>query len=344
MLAIMAMLGICCLPRQAVAAEAEYPYAAKPCIWAPYAASGSGTGWCADYDFGDTPNDTSSANVISPYGYYYRNCTDYTAWKVSTRGVDPTQYKGLGNAKDWAANASARGLRVDNVPIVGAVGVSARGSYGHTAYVEAVNPGGYAEGTIEVSQYNYAGDGNYSHVFGTPALLGLTQFVHFEAYTAPSAPEPAPAVPLVAATMAAPPVTPEPPAPAATEGQTAALAAQDVLPDDEPTLPNESTDAAANPPPEETTEPPPEAQTADAARPVLAPEPWHQSETSPPLSAPALTRSAQNIHDAPHLTPTAAHTPSFASWPLIGLASTVLVGESLGRRSARNAVGGLTTK
>ncbi|HSW66853.1 MAG TPA: CHAP domain-containing protein [Bacillota bacterium] len=332
------------MPGRAAAAEAQYPYAGKPCVWAPYAASGSGAGWCADYDFGDTPNDTSSANVISPYGYYYRNCTDYTAWRVSAEGVEPAQYKGLGNAKDWAANAPAHGLSVDGTPAVGAVGVSASGSYGHTAYVEAINPAGYPEGTIEVSQYNYAGDGNYSRVFGTPALLGLMQFVHFEAYRPAPSPDPT-SVPLLAPAAAIS-------LPAASEPVAAVLVASDnsflsdttdsgLAPADGPlsAVEREGQNAAASAP-EETTEPPPEpsindAAVADNTDTTAAPEPWPQSASSPPLLH-VTTPSHQSARPAPYFMPAAVQTPGFASWPLVGLAVTVLLGESAGRRYARH--------
>lgn len=182
-----------------------YPYPNKPCVHTPRTVQGTTPNWCPNYDWGDTPNDTSPANVISPYGYYYRNCTDYAAWKVSTLGVASGRYKGLGNAKTWAIRAPAKGVRVDSQPSVGSVAVRTSGTFGHTAFVEEVRP----DGTIRVSQYNYRADGAYSENVGTPAAFGFTAFVHFEDFmTAPPLVAP-PAVP--PAEPAPPP--PEPPAP-----------------------------------------------------------------------------------------------------------------------------------
>ena len=174
---------------EALAAEAGgYPYAGKPCVHAPYQASGSAPQWCPGYDWGDRPNDTSSANVISPYGYYYRNCTDYVAWRLAGLGIAPAQYKGLGNAKEWGRPPAAHGLRVDATPAAGAAAVRTTGVYGHVAYVEVV----HADGTITVAQYNKQATGVFSVESGTPAALGFSLFVHFELFAAP--PEPAPVV------------------------------------------------------------------------------------------------------------------------------------------------------
>lgn len=339
--AALAALCLFCRPHVAFAATDGYPYGSKPCIWAPYAASGSGAGWCADYDFGDRPNDTSPANVLSPYGYYYRNCTDYTAWKVSSRGVGPEQYRGLGNAKDWAERALAHGLVVDGTPAVGAVGVSSSGQYGHTAFVEAVHPEGYPPDTIEVSQYNYAGDGNYSNVFGTPAAFGLTRFIHFEAYEPSPAPAPpaealpAPSLPaeLPATTLQTESITVDAPPqnepatfePVASEQQAAAITLASTIPEDAPA-------ETAEPPPEE---PPPEADAQDAPDKPAKPRWWRQATTSPPMQATTvaalLTPQTTKTPNTPH-----AHNanPAFASWPLVGLTATVLCNESLSRRSA----------
>ncbi|HUS26163.1 MAG TPA: CHAP domain-containing protein [Nevskiaceae bacterium] len=203
---------------QARAASSDYPYANKPCIWYPHVVHGSGVQWCADYDWGDRPNDISAANVISPYGYYYRNCTDYVAWRLDSLGVGANLYKGLGNAKDWPDRAAGKGIGVNGTPAAGAVAVRTSGFYGHTAFIEEVNPAGYPAGTIKVAQYNNYADGNFSVQVGTPSTLGFSRFIHFEAYEAAPTPPPAPApipepVPPptpVPAPVAAPAPVPEP--------------------------------------------------------------------------------------------------------------------------------------
>jgi surface antigen len=160
----------------AAADTGGYPYYNMPCVVPPYGTTGTGY-WCSGYNWGTIPNNTSNASELSPYGYDYRNCTDYVAWKLSTLGVQPAQYKGLGNADTWGSNAASHGLVDNGSPKVGSVAVSTAGTFGHVAFVTAVN------GTnITVSQYNYGEDGNYSVQSGTAAGLGFSSFVHFEQY------------------------------------------------------------------------------------------------------------------------------------------------------------------
>ncbi len=92
---------------------------------------------------------------ISPRGYGYRNCTDWVAWKVQQligRGIP-----GLGDAKTWDDRAGAHGFQVDGSPEPGDAAVKNSGNWGHVAYVESVN----ADGSVNVSEYNQAGTGNF---------------------------------------------------------------------------------------------------------------------------------------------------------------------------------------
>lgn len=60
------------------------------------------------------------------------------------------------NAKVWGSMAEAHGLTTSSTPEVGAVAVWKNlGPYGHVAIVEAVN----ADGTMDVSEHNYAAPG-----------------------------------------------------------------------------------------------------------------------------------------------------------------------------------------
>src|SRR5439155_19136468 len=71
----------------------DYPYVNMPCVWPPYATTGTGN-WCkevnkkgkiiSDYDWGTIHNNNTGRSELSPYGYDYRNCTDYVAWKVAS--------------------------------------------------------------------------------------------------------------------------------------------------------------------------------------------------------------------------------------------------------------------
>lgn len=58
-----------------------------------------------------------------------------------------------GNASTWATNAAREGFAVGTTPVVGAIAVWDDGSYGHVAYVVAVE----SDTRIQVQEANYAG-------------------------------------------------------------------------------------------------------------------------------------------------------------------------------------------
>jgi len=154
-----------------------YPYASMPCEHAPYAVSGSGypDPYCANYDWG--PKHTSAYNdsfEISPYGYAYRNCTDYVAWQLASLGVPASVYKGHGNGAGWA---SVPGLVTNTTPAVGAVAVQTSGEFGHVALITAVNGS-----TIAIAEYNYNENGTYDTRTGTLSSLGFNEVTHFETH------------------------------------------------------------------------------------------------------------------------------------------------------------------
>lgn len=57
----------------------------------------------------------------------------------------------LGNARDWARGAAARGYSVNRTPSAGSIFQTSSGWYGHVGYVEAVN----GDGSITVTEMNY---------------------------------------------------------------------------------------------------------------------------------------------------------------------------------------------
>ena len=138
-----------------------YPWGYAKCIH-----TGKVDGWCSNYDWAVN----GSVNNWSTGGYGFRNCTDWTAWRVKTTG----RYvpSGLGNAKQWDDRAPSYGFTVSSTPKEGSVAISNYGYYGHTMYVEAVN----GDGTITVSDYNRAGTGKYDINVISPSGL---RFVYF---------------------------------------------------------------------------------------------------------------------------------------------------------------------
>ena len=111
---------------------------------------------------------------ISPYGYAYRNCTDYVAWKLADLGAPASIYRGHGNGAGWA---SVAGLVTDTTPSIGAVAVQTSGKFGHVAFITGVSGS-----TVTVSEYNYGENGTYDSRSGTLSGLGFNKVTHFESY------------------------------------------------------------------------------------------------------------------------------------------------------------------
>lgn len=144
-----------------------YPWGNAYCVH-----TGSVEGACYNYDwyFNGSPWDV--------WGYGYRNCTSWVAYKLAADGKSGFTY--LGNAADWPANAESRGFKVTygGGAQPGNAAVNPNGYYGHVMYVEAVFP----DGRVVVSDYNRLGDGLYRGPEGNSAGVlsqsGLV-FIHF---------------------------------------------------------------------------------------------------------------------------------------------------------------------
>lgn len=114
-----------------------------------------------------------ASNSSTSYWRMYagNNCTNYVAYVESTVFGARTPSYLLGNADQWAANAAAHGVPVDETPTVGSVavwnaGTSGMGSSGHVAIVEAVGP---SNSYIVVSQQHMIGANGYDWVRIYPA-------------------------------------------------------------------------------------------------------------------------------------------------------------------------------
>lgn len=99
------------------------------------------------------------------------NCTNYVAFRLAQRGV--ANPGNLGNGDQWAANARAKGIAVDQVPRTGAVAQWTR--INHVAYVEGVSADG---NTIWISESHYGGGSDRRSIRrGTTAWP--QNFIHF---------------------------------------------------------------------------------------------------------------------------------------------------------------------
>ena len=96
--------------------------------------------------------------ALSPLNYYYRQCTDFVAWRLNRdAGSFEAPFKWVwsnltpsgGNASQWGAAWKAHGWTMSTTPVVGSVAWF--GYSNHVAYVKAVN----ADGTVLIEEYNY---------------------------------------------------------------------------------------------------------------------------------------------------------------------------------------------
>ena len=148
----------------------------------------------------------------STFGFSYRNCTDFAAYRLNAQGGDtdntpPHRFSwgsfaapatGDGNAYAWRDNTLrlagqgrsdryGRPWRVNGTPAAGAVawwGPSPGHSFGHVAIVTDPTPD--ASGAVWVDQYNDAGLGEPSHTRRMPAPQA---YLHIEDSTPLPAPK-----------------------------------------------------------------------------------------------------------------------------------------------------------
>lgn len=144
--------------------DGGYPWSGAVCV-----ATGRVDGRCPNYEWtyqGRTTNPSTT-------NYFYRNCTDYVAWKLLNNGVESSKVSGLGSAGSWDDNATKKNISISSVPKVGSVGVDER--YGHVVYVEGVSGS-----NLTISEYNWGSTGSYGVRIGTAENLGLSEFIDFK--------------------------------------------------------------------------------------------------------------------------------------------------------------------
>lgn len=144
-----------------------YPWGNAYCVH-----TGKVSGDCWNYDW------YFQGRAWDGWGYGFRNCTSWVAYKLASDGRSGFSF--LGNANQWPGRAAARGISVTygEGAKVGDAAVNTRGYYGHVMYVEAV----LDDGRVVISDYNRSGDGLYRGPEGGNAYV-LNQsslvFIHF---------------------------------------------------------------------------------------------------------------------------------------------------------------------
>jgi surface antigen len=110
-------------------------------------------------------------SMLDQWREYNRECTSFVAWALYSRnGVNVPFYD---NANNWGPDAAKRGYTVNGTPVVGSVAWSKVGTYGHVAYVVAVNGG-----SVTIEEYNH----NYTGTYGkrTVPVSTFTGYIHFK--------------------------------------------------------------------------------------------------------------------------------------------------------------------
>jgi len=121
----------------------------------------------------------SHGNAISPYGYYFRNCTDFAAWKLATTNKFG-DYRGLHNGGEWGAYARERHYKVNMSPKPGSIAwwspSGGLGKWGHVAWVQAVKGN-----SVTIQEYNYrvpSHPGTWDR--RTIARTAVSGYIHFK--------------------------------------------------------------------------------------------------------------------------------------------------------------------
>lgn len=114
-----------------------------------------------------------SVPLASGNRYAYGYCTWYAYNRRAQLGI-PIPAVSWGNANTWDTGARASGYTVDSIPSAGAVFQVDSGPYGHVGIVEEV----YSDGSIHVSEMNYAGWNIISEGYLTPSQYSGYQFIH----------------------------------------------------------------------------------------------------------------------------------------------------------------------
>jgi CHAP domain len=153
-------------------ALAAYPDISMSCEHPNSQGAYATTGPCTNYDWGPVHTTAlGDPSTISSRGYGYRNCTDWVAWRVDELGGSLSAT--LGNAKDWPNSFSPN--YITSTPAPGDVAVSASGTYGHVAFVEAVNT---ANSTMTVSEYNEDKEGDGDQRTLSESGSEFTEFIN----------------------------------------------------------------------------------------------------------------------------------------------------------------------
>jgi surface antigen len=138
-------------------------------VKAPFLA-GKGGGADPGDDYPSRWKNRPRDSVLDQWKEYNRECTSFAAWALHSRnGYEMPFHR---NANRWGPLARRLGFLVNSRPNPGSVAWSNAGTWGHVAYVVAVNGG-----NVTVEEYNYAIPGGYDK--RVVSVSAFTGFIHF---------------------------------------------------------------------------------------------------------------------------------------------------------------------
>ena len=128
----------------------------------------------------DYPFKTASPEAADKWGFYYRECTSFVAYRLNRmknfRFSNRMQGGHFGDAGHWDDNARALGFRVDDRPTVGSVMVRDSGTWGHVAVVAKVEASRFL-----IEEYNHEVSHGYSQrwISRSTSSPDWDHFIHF---------------------------------------------------------------------------------------------------------------------------------------------------------------------
>lgn len=132
------------------------------------------------YPWAGAPYPCWNYSCIDPWQLYYRECVSYVAWKLNNEGYGVRGFGGAGNAYEWPNTTRSYTSQSTGVPhegdaVVIRPGTQGIGWTGHVMFVENVN----SDGSINISEYNFAGPGQYSQRRITQSSYANYVFISF---------------------------------------------------------------------------------------------------------------------------------------------------------------------
>jgi surface antigen len=138
--------------------------------------TGRGFSTCPGYRHPISDDYTQGTSGVDPWGFYAGQCTSFVAWRLNDRNqiAFHNYYRGyhFGNANSWDEAARSAGIPVNGTPRVGAVAQSDGGSFGHVAWVAALN----TDGTVLIEEYNWSGGESYGQ---RTVSRSSFEYIHF---------------------------------------------------------------------------------------------------------------------------------------------------------------------